>query len=154
MLNVSVCVAFILAGINLKFFFSGAVLRTLKRLKFNEKFDYDLIYPSNDNAVYSILSRPGNENYLVTRNNSMLLDFESERRESNSNNSLNNIHTSVDIEKAAADSYKSNSKKATTDCNLSAAHKTSEDPESNDEISYPSSLYKRKMESDLDEIIY
>jgi hypothetical protein len=32
-----------------------AVLKTLKKLSFNEKFDYELIYPSNDDAVHNIM---------------------------------------------------------------------------------------------------
>jgi hypothetical protein len=46
--------AFLFKNIN-SFVFQGAVIKTLKKLSFQDTFDFDLIFPSNNDAVHSIM---------------------------------------------------------------------------------------------------
>ncbi len=135
-------------------FDKGAVLKTLKKLSFNEKFDYELIYPSNDDAVHSILLKAAQqEENLVTMSepSTSAPDFDVF---DNIQPRLNAVdeHPARSNTPAAAGYH--NNACVSIDIEEPSSTNQIDRPEDTDkEIEYPMSVYRKRAESDFEDIL-
>jgi hypothetical protein len=143
------------------------VLKTLKKLSFNERFDYERIYPSNDDAVHSIMQATLTAAVESSAlNSSMALDENLAAMSETSNQDFNDVFNAMRLDTIdeivtvrASGGAHDNPACVRIDIEdpdvfLSDSNKATGIDADDKDVTYPMSVYKkRNADNEIDDIL-